>query len=216
VPRAPRAATDLFSIQWDMVSSVSVAADFFTDLRGVLALVPQDAIERTVGLLLETQASGRRVYVIGNGGSAATASHFVCDLVKSTSVSGAERFRAFALTDNIPLLTAWANDSAYERTFAEQVSALVDPGDVVIGVSASGNSPNIIAGLAAAVARGARTVGLLGFDGGAARSKVDIAVHIPCDDYGLVEAVHLAISHAITAAIKEALESRTAPVPDPG
>jgi D-sedoheptulose 7-phosphate isomerase len=193
-----------------MLSPASVATDFFAELRRVLALVPQDAIERTVELLVETRASGRRVYVIGNGGSAATASHFVCDLVKTASVPGLDPLRAFALTDNTPLLTAWANDSAYECTFAQQISALVDAGDVVIGVSASGNSPNIVAGLAAAAARGARTVGLLGFDGGAARSQVDIAVHIPCNDYGLVEAVHVAISHAITAAIKEALRSQIA------
>jgi D-sedoheptulose 7-phosphate isomerase len=193
-----------------MLSPASVASDFFTELRRVLAFVPQDAVERTVELLVETRAAGRRVYIIGNGGSAATASHFVCDLVKTASVPGIDPLRAFALTDNTPLLTAWANDSAYECTFAQQVSALVDPGDVVIGVSASGNSPNIVAGLAAAAAKGARTVGLLGFDGGAARSQVEIAVHIPCNDYGLVEAVHLAILHAITAAIKEALRSRTA------
>ncbi len=188
----------------------SVATDFFTDLARVLALVPRDAVERTVELLLETRASGHRVYIIGNGGSAATASHFVCDLVKAARVPGVDSLRAFALTDNIPLFTAWANDSAYDRAFAEQVSALVDPGDVVIGVSASGNSPNVVAGLDAAAARGARTVGILGFDGGSARSRVDVAVHVSCNDYGLVEATHLAICHAITAAIKKALESRAA------
>jgi D-sedoheptulose 7-phosphate isomerase len=138
---------------------------------------------------------------VGNGGSAATASHFVCDLVKTARGAGMAPMRAFALVDNVPLLTAWANDCAYERSFAEQILALVEPGDIVVVISASGNSPNVVAALAAASTCGARTIGLLGFDGGAVRDLVDVAVHIPCDDYGLVEDAHAAIAHAMTTAI---------------
>ena len=148
---------------------------------------------------------------MGNGGSAATASHFVCDLVKTARVTGLEPLRVFALADNTPLMTAWANDAAYEQTFAEQILALVDPDDIVIGISASGNSPNILAGLAAAAERGARTIGILGFDGGKALDLVDVPVHVPCNDYGLVEDTHAAIGHAITAAIRRQLQ--TTPVP---
>ena len=113
-----------------------------------------------------------------------------------------------ALTANTPLLTAWANDSAYEQSFAEQVRALAEPGDIVIAISASGNSPNIVAGLMAASASGAQTVAFLGFDGGASRNLVDVPVHIPCQNYGLVEDAHSAIGHAITAAVRHALQAQ--------
>lgn len=183
------------------------ATDYLATLARMLATVPEEPLGRAIALLLEAQATGQRVYVMGNGGSAATASHFASDLMKTAHVAGLAPLRVHALTDNTPLVTAWANDVAYERIFAEQVAALVEPGDVVIAISASGNSPNIVAGLAAAAARGARTIGLLGFDGGASRTLVDIAVHVPCHHYGLAEDTHLAIAHAMTAAIRCALES---------
>ena len=185
----------------------STALDYLTNLTRVLALVPGEAVGRAIGLLLEARARGKRVYVIGNGGSSATASHFVCDLVKTARVAGFEPVRAFALTDNTPLLTAWANDSAYEDIFAEQVNALADSGDLEIGITASGNSPNIVAGLRAATARGAQTIGLLGFDGGRARDLVDVAIHIESYDYGIVEDAHSAITHAIATAVRVALEA---------
>jgi D-sedoheptulose 7-phosphate isomerase len=186
--------------------STGLAAGYLRRLAGVLMLVPHDSLRRAVDMLLDARASGARVYVMGNGGSAATASHLVCDLVKTARVPGFQPLRVFALADCGPLMTAWANDLAYERVFAEQVLALVDQDDVLIAISASGNSPNIIAGLNAASDRGAHTIGLLGFDGGEARSLVEVAIHIRCHDYGLVEDTHAAIGHAITAAIRQALE----------
>jgi D-sedoheptulose 7-phosphate isomerase len=194
-------------LQISGVRSRSDATDYLLALTNVLTLVPGDALDRAIDLLLDARVNGRRVYIIGNGGSAATASHFVCDLVKTARVTGFEPLRVFTLADNAPLLTAWANDAAYDRSFAEQILALVEPDDVVIALSASGNSPNIIAGLAAASSIGARTIGLLGFDGGAARHVVDVAIQVPCNDYGLVEDTHAAIGHAITAAIRQALQS---------
>ena len=146
----------------------TVATEYLSELTEVLALVPGDALARVAQLLLDVRAAGRRVYIVGNGGSAATASHFVCDLVKTARVPGLEPLRAFALTDNIPLLTAWSNDSAYEDCFAEQVAALAEPGDLVIGISASGNSPNVVSALRTAANRDIQTIGILGFDGGAA------------------------------------------------
>jgi D-sedoheptulose 7-phosphate isomerase len=148
---------------------------------------------------------------MGNGGSSATASHLVSDLVKTAHVAGLAPLRAFALTDNTPLLTAWSNDASYDRCFAEQIAALVEPDDIVIAISASGNSPNVVAGLSAALARGARTIGLLGFDGGAARQLTDVTIHIPCHNYGLVEDTHAAIGHAITTAIRQALQPAALP-----
>jgi len=168
--------------------------------------VPRDALTEAIDLLLEARAAGRHVYVMGNGGSASTASHIVCDLVKSAAVDGFAPLKAFTLADNAALLTAWANDRAYDRIFAEQVAGLVGPGDVVMAISASGNSPNIVAALATANKIGAHTIGLLGFDGGAALDLVDVAIHVPCADYGLVEDTHAAIGHAMTVAIRQTLQ----------
>jgi D-sedoheptulose 7-phosphate isomerase len=188
-------------------TACSSAVDYMADLARVLKLVPGEAVGQAVSLLLEAREMGKRVYVMGNGGSSATASHFVCDLVKTARVAGLDPVRAFALTDNTPLLTAWANDSAYEHSFAAQVSALVDPGDVVIGISASGNSPNILAGFVAAAQGGARTIGLVGFGGGKARDLVDVAIHVDSYDYGLVEDTHSALTHAMATALREALQA---------
>src|SRR4051794_6814222 len=105
--------------------------------------VPRRLVGSVAELLLACQERGGTVFVLGNGGSAATASHFVCDLTKGTRNNGLPTFRAIALTDNVPLVTAWANDTSYDRIFAEQLDALVQPDDLVIAISASGNSMNV-------------------------------------------------------------------------
>jgi phosphoheptose isomerase len=184
--------------------------DYLEDLAHVLAQVPGAALGRAIQMLLDARASGHRVYVMGNGGSSSTASHFVCDLVKTAHISGFEPLRVFSLTDNTPMLTAWSNDSAYEDCFSRQIEALVEADDVVIAISASGNSRNILEGLRAASARGAHTIALLGFDGGAAVTMADVPIHIPCHHYGLVEDTHSAIGHAITAALQRALRDEAA------
>jgi D-sedoheptulose 7-phosphate isomerase len=188
----------------------TLAATYLNRLAQVLALIPHDAVARTIDLLLEAQSSGRRVYIMGNGGSASTASHLVCDLTKTARVAGQPPLRAFALADNGAVMTAWANDTVFERTFAEQIEGHVESGDVVIAISASGNSPNIVSGLEAANARGAHTVSLVGFDGGAAAGLADVVVHVPCRDYGLVEDSHSAIGHALTAAVRHSLQALAA------
>lgn len=177
----------------------------FERLRDLLSRVPVERLDGAIGLLLEAQRTSRRVYVMGNGGSASTAAHFVCDLQKTATVPGHAPLRAYALTDNAALVTAWANDTSYELIFAEQIKALTDPGDVVIAISVSGRSPNIVAGLTAAAQRGVRTVALVGSDGGTAGRLADVTVHIPCDDYGLVEDIHSALGHAIAAALRQAV-----------
>jgi D-sedoheptulose 7-phosphate isomerase len=185
----------------------SVARTYLENLSQVLALVSADALDSAIDLLLEARANRRRVYIVGNGGSAATASHLACDLVKTAQVPGMAPLRAFALADNTALMTAWANDVSFNRTFAEQVLAIADADDVVLLISASGNSKNILDALEAARSVGAKTLALVGFDGGAAALMADFVVHVPCNDYGLVEDTHAAIGHAMTAAIRAALTS---------
>jgi D-sedoheptulose 7-phosphate isomerase len=183
----------------------TVATDYLTDLAQVLELVPSSKLNTAVEMLLEARTTGRRVYIMGNGGSAATASHLACDLVKTAQVAGHAPLRVLALADNASLLTAWANDRAYDQTFSEQIRAFVDPDDVVIAISASGNSPNILAGLSAASEMGARTIAMVGFDGGRAGTLADLVIHVPSEHYGLVEDTHGAIGHALTHAIRTTL-----------
>jgi D-sedoheptulose 7-phosphate isomerase len=183
----------------------SAVISYLEHLRLVLAQVPTDRLSAAIDLLLDARQSSRRVYVMGNGGSASTAAHFVCDFQKSAAIPGQSALRAISLTDNAALMTAWANDAAYEHVFAGQIMALAEPGDVVLAISASGNSPNVVAGLTAAAQKGARTIALVGFDGGAASQIADVTVHIPCHDYGLVEDVHSALGHAMTSAIRQAI-----------
>jgi D-sedoheptulose 7-phosphate isomerase len=185
---------------------------FMTALAEASLAVPTEALRDAAELLLDAQANGRRVYVMGNGGSASTASHFVCDLIKTAQVPGYRPLRAFALTDNPALVTAIGNDLSYDESFSLQIKALVEPEDLVIAISASGKSPNIIAGLVAATTIGAQTIGFLGFDGGPARALVDVSIHVPWHDYGIVESVHLGVVHALTLAIRRALQADDGPV----
>ena len=187
------------------------AVSYLANLQRALADIPAEPLHNVVELLLRTRASGRRVYVFGNGGSAATATHLVCDLMKTAHVRPLPALRAFAVTDNVALLTAWSNDDAYERAIAEQLAALLEPDDVVIAISASGRSKNVVEALKVARQLGAHTVGLLGFDGGPSLGLVDVAVHVPVHHYGLAEDAHSAIGHALTMALRAALEDQLEP-----
>ena len=152
--------------------------------------------------LFEAWLHGRTIFIAGNGGSAATASHWTNDLNKGTITAGQHRFRAIALTDNVPLITAWGNDTAYERIFVEQMTNFLRPGDVFIAISGSGNSPNVIAAARWAQDAGAVTIGLLGRDGGRLRALVDHAVVVPTDRMEQIEDVHLALSHALCTVLR--------------
>src|ERR1700680_5283845 len=130
-------------------------------------------LETVLRLLEEAYRNGRRIFIMGNGGSAATASHFALDLAKNTIMPGAPRLKAISLTDHVPLITAWSNDTHYEHIFAEQLTNMMEPGDVVIGISASGNSANVINAVKLAQQSRAETIGLLGATGGKLKNMVD-------------------------------------------
>lgn len=184
---------------------------YLEQLRDVIERFPIPEIERIVRILLDARSAGATVFVLGNGGSAATASHFACDLGKGTISPGIPRLRVVALTDNVPLLTAWANDTDYVNVFSEQLESLVRPGDVVIAISASGNSPNVLKAVEVARKAGATTVGLAGFDGGKLKSAVDVCVVVPVDHMGQVEDGHMILDHLITDCIKEASKHGAGP-----
>src|SRR5258706_14114763 len=131
----------------------------------MLQAISQPHLDAVFHLLEEAYYNGHRIFIIGNGGSAATASHFALDLAKNTIVPGAPRLKAISLTDHVPLITAWSNDTAYEHVFAEQLANMIEAGDVAIGISTSGNSPNVINALRLSKQFGGVTIGLLGAEG---------------------------------------------------
>lgn len=170
--------------------------------------MPLGPLEQAADVLLACQERGRTVFVLGNGGSAATASHFACDLSKGTRTPGYRDFRVVPLTDNVPLITAWANDTSYDRIFAEQLAALVRPGDVVVAISASGNSANVLAAAAVAREAGATTIALTGKSGGRLRWLADLTIRVPTSRIELVEDAHLAVTHSLCVALRARLRSR--------
>ncbi|MFZ5917860.1 MAG: SIS domain-containing protein [Chloroflexota bacterium] len=183
---------------------------YLTGLQAMLARLPLRDIQRLIDLLIAANAEGRTVFILGNGGSAATASHLACDLAKNTIAPDVPRFRVVALTDNVPLITAWANDTAYENVFAEQLDALVRPGDVVIGISGSGNSENVLRAIRLANERGATTVGLTGYDGGRLKGMVALSVHVPHPNMEQVEDAHLILEHMICTTLRAELRDHAA------
>ncbi len=176
---------------------------YLFEVQGVLQQLPVDGIARVVDLLASARVQGKKVLLLGNGGSASTASHFASDLSKGATCAGKPRIRASALTDNLALLTAWANDTDYANIFSEQLDTTVDPGDVVICISGSGNSANVLKAAMVARARGAVTVGFTGFTGGKLKDLVDIAIVVPCHQMEQVEDVHLLLEHMITVCLRE-------------
>src|SRR5437868_10489997 len=181
--------------------------EYIAEMTGHLRNIPGEAVSRASERLLRAYREGAQVLVAGNGGSASTASHLACDLGKTVlganPTSRSARFRVISLVDNVALLTAWANDEGYETVFAEQLKALGKPGDVLVVISVSGNSPNIVSALRAARGQGMETIGLLGRDGGQAVALVDDAIVVSCSEYGHVESAHLVLGHLLAEWFKE-------------
>jgi D-sedoheptulose 7-phosphate isomerase len=182
---------------------MDVIQEYLDDLQTTLSNLPLADIEQAVEVLLHARLNDKQVFTLGNGGSAATASHFACDLGKNTVVPGYPRFRVMALTDNMPLFSALANDYGYEHVFAEQLANLVRPGDVVIGISGSGNSANVLNAMRLANEIGATTIGMTGFDGGKLKDLVDICILAPSNCMEKVEDVHLILEHLVSTAVRE-------------
>jgi D-sedoheptulose 7-phosphate isomerase len=161
------------------------------------------AVARLAGRLDAARRRGATIFVAGNGGSAATATHWVNDLCKATRHVEASRIRAMSLTDSTPWLTALANDEGYDCVFAEQLETFAAPGDVLVLISCSGSSPNLLRAAATAQARGCETLALLGFDGGPLRAAAADHVLVPTEPgaYELVEDVHSAVCHMIVRSL---------------
>lgn len=177
--------------------------DYLTSLSRVVAAMPREEIRQVTTVLLDAWRRDATVFLLGNGGSAATASHMANDLNKQTQVPGKRRFRSIALTDNVPLLTAWGNDSAYEDVFVEQLLNLLRAGDVVVGISTSGESMNVLKALQAAREVGAVTIGLSGRHGGRLKAITDHCLLVPSDQIGQQEDLHLILNHVIAGTLRQ-------------
>ena len=166
-------------------------------LSKALEGVAPERFEEFVELLEDAYQNERQVFFMGNGGSGSTASHFVCDLNKGVSYGRQKRFRALSLADNVATLTAYSNDVSYEDVFVEQLKNFLRPGDVVVGISGSGNSPNVLKAIDYANGLGAHTVGLCGFDGGKLAGKVRTPILTPVHDMQKAEDVHMILLHVV-------------------
>jgi D-sedoheptulose 7-phosphate isomerase len=179
-----------------MMTAFDVSS-YLGELSATIEELPLESINDLVRVFLQAYDSGRTIFLFGNGGSAALASHMTCDLGKGTAPATGKRLRAIALTDNVALITAWANDTRYERIFAEQLENLLRPGDIACAISGSGNSPNILAALRLARQAGAITAGITGFQGGEMKPLCDVCVVVPSDNMQIIEDLHLSIAHSV-------------------
>jgi D-sedoheptulose 7-phosphate isomerase len=170
-----------------------------------------EGIGRIVPILLAARAAGRTIYFFGNGGSASTASHFVVDIGKATIRGDGRRFKCVALVDSVESVTAWANDAEYAKVFSEQLKGLAQKGDVAVGISGSGNSPNVLRAVEIARAMGLTTIGLSGLGGGKLKESVDVSMVVPSNSMQHTEDVHLLICHLLTAYLRD--EAPQAPAP---
>ncbi|HXN49112.1 MAG TPA: SIS domain-containing protein [Bryobacteraceae bacterium] len=168
-----------------------------TDLLQAIEAIDLAQVEQAIEWFKETRAAGRHIFVCGNGGSASTASHFACDIVKGASFNRPSRFRIMALTDQLATLTAYANDVSYDAVFVEQLKNFAQPGDLFMGISSSGNSPNVLRAMDYANELGCRTLALTGRDGGKLGPMAQLNIQVPVPHTGRVEDAHMIICHMI-------------------
>jgi D-sedoheptulose 7-phosphate isomerase len=181
---------------------------YFEIHANVVKKLPYDQIEQVADELYRAYEDGRRVFLFGNGGSAALASHLACDLGKGTTIAGnQQRFRVLSLTDNTALITAWANDTSYELIFAEQLRNFVQCGDIAFGISGSGLSSNVLLALEVAREAGAINIGLTGFKGGRMTELCDLCMIIPSDNMQIIEDLQLSIAHSLFTVIHHRIMS---------
>ena len=181
--------------------------EYLAKVAELLDELPQQS-DRFVESLYEAFEQGRTIFLAGNGGSAANASHFGHDLAKGTlsSMEATRRFRVVPLTDNIGFITALANDEGYDSIFEQQLRNLAQSGDVLVAISGSGNSPNVLRAVEYARSIGMKTIGVTGFDGGKLRQMTDESVHIPVEDMGMAEALHGVVFHLAMSRLRERLD----------
>lgn len=180
----------------------SIIKDYLLSLIEVINHFPVEELEQIFSVINAARETENTIFICGNGGSWATSAHMVSDYSKNTRQSGKKRLRVIGLGDNIPNVTAYANDEGYDRVFAEPLLSLMQPGDILIAISGSGNSPNVLQAVDAAQEIGGTIIGLTGYQGGKLKPKVDHCLIIPSDSLEIIEDFHMIIDHMLTLCLR--------------
>lgn len=176
---------------------------YFDEMKSAFDRIDREPIREAIDVLHQARLDGRQVFIMGNGGSASTASHMVCDLAKNTRHADWPHYKVIGLADNMAILSAYGNDDGYENVFRLQLANLLNPGDVVVAISTSGNSPNVLRAVELANEVGATIIGMTGFGAGKLGGMVDVHLHVPSDCIEQVEDIHLMLEHLITKALRD-------------
>lgn len=176
---------------------------YFDEMKAVLDRVDREPIQEAIDVLHQARIDGKQVFIMGNGGSASTATHMVCDLAKNTRQPDWPHYKVIGLADNMAIFSAYGNDDGYDNVFRLQLANLLNPGDVVVAISTSGNSPNVLRAVELANERGATVIGMTGFGAGKLGPMVDVHLHVPSDCIEIVEDIHLMLEHMITKVLRE-------------
>ena len=171
--------------------------DYKTELVQTIAVIDNTKVQTAIDWFKDVRDAGRHIFVCGNGGSASTASHFACDMVKGASFQREQRFRIMALTDSLPTMTAYSNDVSYECVFVEQLKNFAQPGDIVMAISGSGNSPNVLRAVEYGNSIGCKTLALTGRDGGKLGPLAQLNIQVPVPHMGRIEDAHMIVCHMI-------------------
>ena len=188
---------------------MTFAANYKEDLLNAVNRIDLDKVEKATAWLREARDTDHHIFTCGNGGSASTASHFVCDIIKGASYQREKRFRILALTDSLPTLTAYSNDVNYESVFVEQLKNFAQSGDVLIAISGSGNSPNVLRAVEYARSIGCKTIGLTGRDGGKLGQAAELNIQVPVQHMGRIEDAHLIVCHMMAYELMESTDGKT-------
>lgn len=185
---------------------INFIESYIDDIKNAVENLDKEKIQEAINVILEAYKNDKQIFIMGNGGSASTSSHFACDLGKGTIIEGKKRFKVMSLNDNMALITAFSNDYGYEYVFEEQLKNLINEGDIVVAISASGNSTNIIKGIKYSKEKEAYIIGFSGFNGGKLKEMADLCIHVNNNNYGQIEDVHMFLSHMISQNIKRYIE----------
>lgn len=180
-----------------------IVRDYLAGLRVCIDEISRQNVDAVAQAIYEAYLKSKHIYIFGNGGSASTASHFARDLSIGAAAEGKPRVKAVSLADSMVAVTSLANDISYESVFREQLVGQIEAGDVAIGISCSGSSPNVLAAIAYAKENGAATVAFTGFGGGKLKGMADVCINLSSRDYGQVEDMHLALEHMVTYMVRE-------------
>lgn len=179
------------------IDAASYSEEYFQLHSDSIKTMDKECIASAGELLVKVVGNGKRIFSCGNGGSAAISNHLVCDCIKNVRTSTSVKPKAFSLSGSSELITAIANDSSFDEVFSYQLESLAEEGDVLIAISSSGASPNIINAIKKAKEKGLATIAMTGFDGGPASKLADISLHVPAHNYGVVEDIHQSLMHIL-------------------